>query len=236
VSTLTETTSASATAKSAVLVERICSSARAENRAAAAQLMAIGELFGYRLSRCSETEDWAIDTMAAVAAEVGAALRISQRLALSRVEDARAMRERLPKVGEVFQAGDIDYRAFQTIVSRTDLITDPDVLAAVDAEVAVNVTRWPSMSRGRLSGQVDRIVARADVDAVRRRRERQAGRDVFIGVAHDGVAEIAGHLLAPDAHALDTRLEALTATVCAHDPRSRQERRADALGGGDGAL
>jgi hypothetical protein len=58
----------SATPESAVLVERICSSARAENRAAAAQLVAIGELFGYRLSRCSETEDWAIDTMEAVAA------------------------------------------------------------------------------------------------------------------------------------------------------------------------
>src|ERR1700756_4857508 len=184
----------STTPESAAMVARICSSARAENRAAAAQLVAIGQLFGYRLSRCSETEDWAIDTMEAVAAEVGAALRISQRLALSRVEDARALRERLPKVGEVFQAGDIDYRAFQTIVSRTDLITDPDVLDAGDAEVPLTVTRWPSMSRGRLSGQVDRILARADVDAVRRRKERQTDRQVFIGVAHDGVAEIAGHL------------------------------------------
>jgi Domain of unknown function (DUF222) len=165
-----------------------------------------------------------------VAAEVGAALRISQRLGLSRVEDARAMRERLPKVGEVFTAGDIDYRAFQTIASRTDLITDPDVLAAVDAEVAVNVARWPSMSRGRLAGQVDKIVARADADAVRRRRERQAGRQVWIGVAHDGVAEIGGSLLAPAAHALDKRLDALAATVCEHDPRSSDERRADALG------
>src|SRR6201984_3354121 len=91
----------SATAESAVLVERICSSARAENRAAAAQLVAIGELFGYRLSRCSETEDWAIDTMEAVAAEVGAALRISQGLAVSRLRYARAMRERLPKVAEL---------------------------------------------------------------------------------------------------------------------------------------
>jgi hypothetical protein len=58
----------SRTPESAVLVERICCSARAENRAAAAQLVGIGELFGYRLARCSETEDWAIDTMEAVAA------------------------------------------------------------------------------------------------------------------------------------------------------------------------
>ena len=60
------------------------------------------------------------------------------------------MRERLPKVGAVFQSGDIDYLAFQTIVYRTDLIIDDEILAAVDAELAVKVTRWPSMSRGRL--------------------------------------------------------------------------------------
>ena len=68
----------SKTSESVALVESIRAAARVENRAAAAQLVAIGELFGYRLSRCSETEDWAVDTEAAVAAEVGAALRISQ--------------------------------------------------------------------------------------------------------------------------------------------------------------
>src|SRR6201993_4350024 len=220
----------SATAESAVLVDRICSSARAENRAAAAQLMAIGELFVYRLSRCSETEDWAIDTMEAVAAEVGAALRISQGLAASRVRYARAMRERLPTVAELFTAGDIDYRMFQTIVYRTDLITDPEVLAAVDAEVAVKLPRWPSMSRGRLSGQVDKIVARVDADAVRRRQERGADREVWIGDLDGGISEIHGSLFPPDAHALAKRLEAVAATVCEHGPRSREQRRADALG------
>jgi hypothetical protein len=93
-----------------------------------------------------------------VAAEVAAALRISQDLAGSRLRYARAMRERLPQVGEVFKAGDIDFRMFATIVYRTDLITDDEVLAAVDEQLAVNVARWPSMSRARLAGQVDKIV------------------------------------------------------------------------------
>ncbi len=220
----------SPTAQSAALVEEIGRFARAENRAAAAQLVAIGELFGYRLSRCSETEDWAIDTMEAVAAEVGAALRISQGLAASRLRYARALRERLPKLGEVFQAGDIDYRAFQTLVFRTDLITDPEVLAVVDATLAVNVVRWPSMTQGRLGAQVDTIVATADADAVRRRQQRHIDRDVWIGEIEGGMSQIQGSLLTPDAHALDQRLTALAATVCAHDPRSREQRRADALG------
>jgi hypothetical protein len=220
----------SRTAQSAALVDRICAQARVENRAAAAQLAAIGELFGYRLSRCAETEDWAIDTMEAVAAEIAAALRISQGLAASRVRYARAMRERLPLVGAVFAAGDIDYRAFQTIVFRTDLITDPAVLAAVDATVAATVGRWPSLTQGRLSGRVDKIVAQADMDAVRRRQQRHSDREVWIGEGFEGISEIHGSLFTPDAHALQKRLDALAATVCEHDPRTREQRRADALG------
>jgi hypothetical protein len=221
----------STTPESAALIDQICSSARAENRAAAAGLGAVGELFGYRLTRCSDTEEWAVDTEEAVAAEVAAALRISQDLAGSRLRYARAMRERLPQVGEVFKAGDIDFRMFATIVYRTDLITDDEVLAAVDEQLAVNVARWPSMSRARLAGQVDKIVGRVDADAVRRRKERQADRQVWIAdLEEGGVSQINGSLATPDGHALDKRLDALAATVCEHDPRSRQQRRADALG------
>ncbi len=221
----------SVTPESAVMVERISGAARAENRAAAAQLVAMHELFRYRLSRCSETEEWAIDTMEAVSAEIAAALRISQGLAASRLHYARALHERLPGVGEVFQSGDIDFRMFATIVFRTDLIVDDAVLAGVDATLAANVARWPSLTRARLAAQVDKIVARADADAVRRRKERQVEREVWIGDRiQDGLAEIHGSLFAPDAHALDRRLTALAATVCAHDPRTREQRRADALG------
>ena len=220
----------SKTPDSAVLVDRICAASRAENRAAAAQLIAVGDLFCYRLSRCSENEDWAIDTMEAVAAEVAAELRISQGLARSRVRYARAMRERLPRVAEVFLAGDIDFRTFATLVFRTDLITDGEVLAAVDATLAANVVRWPSMTQGRLGAQVDKIVARADPDAVRRRRQRQTDRDIWIGEVEGGISRIEGSLFSVDAHALDKRLDAMAATVCEHDPRSREQRRADALG------
>lgn len=215
---------------SAAFIDRICSATRAENRAAAAQLVALGELFAYRWSRCGGREEWVMDTMAAVAAEVAAALRISQGLAASRLRYARAMRERLPKTAEVFSAGDIGYLMFATIVYRTDLIVDPDVLAAVDAQLAANVARWPSMTKARLAGQVDKIVARADADAVRRRKEYQAQRQFWVGESQDGVCQIGGSLLAVDAQALDARLSALAGTVCEHDPRSREQRRADALG------
>ena len=220
----------SATPASAELVERIGAFARVENRAAAEQLTAIGDLFSYRLSRCSECEEWAVDTEAAVSAEVAAELRISQGLAASRVRYARAMRERLPEVGAVFRAGGLDFRLFATIVYRTDLITDHDVLAAVDAELAIKVPRWPSMTQGRLAAQVDKIVARNDADAVRRRTEHRTDRQVWVADMEGGLAHLEGSLLRPDAHALDQRLDALAATVCEKDPRSRDQRRADALG------
>jgi hypothetical protein len=220
----------SKTVESAALIDAICAAGRAENRAAAAQLVAIGELFGYRLSRCSDTEEWAIDTMEALAAELAAALRIGQRAAGDKVRYARALRERLPRVGALFRAGDIGFAAFATIVFRTDLIEDREVLAGVDAELAVKVPVWPSLSRGRLSAQVDRVVVRVDADAVRRRKERQVDRDVWIGDVDDGLSEIHGRLFTVDAQAVDARLTALAGTVCEHDPRSRDERRADALG------
>ncbi|WP_055401855.1 MULTISPECIES: HNH endonuclease signature motif containing protein [unclassified Mycobacterium] len=219
----------SKTAESSGFLATARECARSENRAAAGQLAAIGNLFAYRLSRGGECADWAVDTEAAVAAEVAAELRIGLGLAASRVRYARALRERLPRFAEVFAAGDIDFRMVQTMVYRTDLITDPNVMARVDEQLAARVARWPSMTPARLGAQVDKIVARADADAVRRRRERAAGREVWIGEMGDGLARLEGVLLSPDAHALDARLSALAASVCGDDPRTREQRRADAL-------
>ncbi|UMB68971.1 HNH endonuclease signature motif containing protein [Mycobacterium paraterrae] len=220
----------STTPESAALVDRISASWREQNRGAAAALVAVGDLFAYRLTRCSDTEDWAVDTEAAVSAEVAAALRMSQGLAASQLRYARAMRERLPKLADVFKAGDIDQQTFATAVYRTDLINDSRVLATVDEQLAVTVPRWPSMTRGRLAGQIDKIVAMADADAVRRRTERRAEREVWFADHGEGLSRIYGSMLTPEAHALEKRLDALARTVCEHDPRTHHQRRADALG------
>ena len=113
-----------------------------------------------------------------MAAEVAAALRISQGLAGSRLRYARAMRERLPKVGEVFAAGDIDYRTFQTIVYRTDLITDDESWPPWMRQLAVNVTRWPSLTQGRLAaaGGQDRGPRRRGCGAPAHASARPTGR------------------------------------------------------------
>jgi hypothetical protein len=129
----------------------------------------------------------------------------------------------LPAVGR-------GYRTFQTIVYRTDLINDPEVMATLDAELALSVPRWPAMTRGRLAARVDQMVARVDRDAVRCRRERHADRELSIFDHTDGLTEVFGRLYSTDAHAVDARLDALAAAVCAADPRTRNQRRADAMG------
>ncbi len=211
------------------MVDQLRASRRAENSAAGRRLAVIGELDALRLRLLGERETWCTDTQEAVAAEIAAALCVSQALANSYLYYARAMRTRLPQVGALLQSGDLDYRAFQTIVYRTDLITDADVMAAVDGELAAKAQRWSAMTRSALAAAVDRIVTRADRDAVRRRRELQAERELSIFDSGNGLTEVFGRLLTPDAQALDARLDVLAATVCADDPRTRNQRRADAM-------
>jgi hypothetical protein len=154
-----------------LLLTRITDAACIEAQAAAARLVAIGELFRLRLAQHGNREEWVADTCDEVAAEIAAALSTSMAMGHSNLRYARAMHERLPQVAAVFQAGNIDFRLFRTIVFRTDLIEDPDALSAVDAQLARKAPRWPSMTSWKLSTEVDRVVAKIDRDAVRRSRE-----------------------------------------------------------------
>lgn len=217
------------TAASDEVIARLGEASRAENVAAASRLRAVCELFEMRRNQRGERADWAVDTWAAVGAEIAAALRISLAKAGSYMNYGLAMLQ-LPAVAAVFEAGDIDMGVFSAIVFRTALITDEAAMAAVDAELAQRVTRWPSMTRGRLATEIDRVVARHDRDAVRRSRERVADRHLSVWDKSDGTAELKGLLVSTDAAALDARLDALAATVCPQDPRTVEQRRADALG------
>ena len=99
---------------------RLREAARAENRAAGQRLAVIGELDVLWLRHFGERETWGTDTHDAITAEMAAALGITRGLADSYLDYARAMRLRLPRVGALLRAGDIDYRSFQTVVYRTD--------------------------------------------------------------------------------------------------------------------
>jgi Domain of unknown function (DUF222) len=218
------------TPESAALLDRIREAGRSEAQAAARRLVAVGELFVARLRDSGEQADCAMDTWDAVAAQVAAALQCSIVMGSSYLRYAVALRDRLPKVGKAFHAGEIDYRAFQTIVFRTDLITDAEVLAQVDTVLSARLSRCASLTRGRLAAEVDRVVARVDKDAVRRAKEVLRDRFADVVIDETGKAFVTATVLATAGRALDLRLDELAKTVCDADPRSREQRRADAMG------
>ena len=216
--------------EAAALLDRVGDAARSEAMAAADRLSAIGDLYALRLAQHGEREQWAIDTDDAVAAEVAATLHTSVAMGHSNLRYAKAMRERLPKVADAFRAGDIDFRLFRVIVYRTDLVTDEDALAAVDAQLAVKSRRWAGMTSHRLAAAVDRVVAKVDRDALRRSREDVADRQINITSTDTGFSYLNGVVFATDGEAFDRRLDELAATVCSEDSRTVAQRRSDAVG------
>ena len=65
---------------------------------------------------------------------------------------------------------------------------------------------------------------------MRRAKEKTLDRRVQLWDQGNGTTELAGLVMSTDAAALDARLDALAATVCPDDPRTLEQRRADALG------
>jgi hypothetical protein len=213
----------------AVLLAQIGDAMRAESQAAARRQVSIADLYELRRAELGERADWAVDLDEAVAAEVAAKLRVTIGMGASYLRYARDMRERLPKLGKVFESGDIDYRLFQTVVFRTHLVTDPEALARLDAELAARARRWPSMTRRKLAAKIDSLVAKLDPDAVRRAKEYIEERYVTVIDTEAGMAELTARVFDTTGKAIGKRLDELAATVCGGDPRTLDQRRADAL-------
>jgi hypothetical protein len=217
------------TGESAVLIEQACDAARTEAQATGRRLNVVADLMQLRYRQHGERAEWVADLWDAISAELAAALRISRALASRYMSDAEVMRERLPKVGECLVAGDINYAMFNVIATRTALITEEKALAAVDEQLALRAPRWPSLTRGRLAMRVDAIVLQVDRDAIRRIDKEVKDRYLNVSKSLSGTAEVYGNVFASTALALDRRLDELAGTVCEADPRTRAQRRADAL-------
>ena len=212
--------------------------ARLENAACARRLFASADELDRMLAAAgsAEREQWCLDNWGAVAASVGAAQDVSLGVASHQLLIACALRERLPRVAEVFATGAISYRVVSAIVNRTRLIQDRDVMAKVDTEIAAQVEGWGVLSAEKTQREIDYWVDRYDPAAVRRTEYSARGCHVDVTPPQDGTADIDARLLATDADALDQRLDALANTVCGKDPRTLDQRRAAALGAlGQGA-
>ncbi len=203
---------------------------RDERAAAARKVIAAGRFFVQRRAALEAThDDWCVDDWDVIAAEVAAELGVSRGRASSWMDHGQVLIERLPALGAVFLAGAVDFRIIRIVAFRTALLTDRDALAAIDEMLAYKASDWTAFSDQRVAQLVDWMVLDLDPDALRVAKQRDEDRHLEVSADHRGMAEIWGKVRATDGAALDAKLDALAATVCAGDPRTKRQRRADAL-------
>lgn len=214
----------------AELIDAMTAACRLESAVLARRFAAIGELFERRKREAATERDWWIqDTWDATASEIAAAFGVTVGRASGQLRYAEALRDRLPRLSEVFATGAIDLRVVSAIIYRTELIEDDELMAKVDAAVAERAAKWMKLSRNKVAEMVDYWVARFDPAGVRVPSKKDDDRFIEISPDCDGMASIWGAVRSPDAAILDRRLDQLAATVCPEDPRTKQQRRAEAL-------
>jgi len=213
------------------LLSEMSAAQRTERAANARRVLAAGRFCRARMAQVADDErtQWCIDNWESVAAEIGAELGISRGRASAQMNYGVELLDRLPRLGAVFAAGDVDFRIVAAAVFRTGLITDSDVLERIDAEVARRAGRWNALSRRRIAELIDRWVVELDPAALRNARSAEEDRHIEFGESRNGMVEFWGALRASDAALLDGTLAGLADRICATDPRTKRQRRADAL-------
>ncbi|OBB95951.1 HNH endonuclease signature motif containing protein [Mycobacterium sp. 852002-40037_SCH5390672] len=216
----------------AALVAVIESTHRDESMLVARRLAAVAALLRHRVATAERPErDYAeIDGFEQTAAEVAAAMNLSPMGASYLVSHAEALDTRLPEVAALLAQGRTDWRTVRLIISRTDLVTDAELIATLDRSLAARIGNWHGWSRQRIVNAVDAAVRSADPDAARERRHAaEDDRHITMRAKNDGMSEIYGSVAAAAATAFDRRLSQLAKQVCPADPRTFDQRRADAL-------
>jgi Domain of unknown function (DUF222) len=218
-------------ASDAGVVAAIGVAAQEENAACARRLEAVGELYTRRAPEDdTERTCWAIDGHENVVAEIAAELYISRGRARGQLRYAIHLRQKLPQPMTVFKTGAIDMRMVITIVNRVCLIQDPVLMTKVDAALAKWAPTWMRLSGPKLEERVDWWVERIDpagpaIAGTQAARPLRGDLVYRFRIGRNRPAAARRRWCGAQAAA-----DALADTVCGNDPRTKEERRADALG------
>lgn len=214
----------------AAAADEMSAAARAENAEGARRLAAIADLYDI-LAPDDDTEKlcWAIDGHLSLVAEVATALAISRKRAESQVKMAITLRTRLPHVAAVYATGVIDYRMIATIVARTELITDPTLMARIDTQLAQKAHRWARLSGPKTEQRIDQVIATCDPIGVRDPDRPRRDRYVDVTPNQPGMGRVWANINALAATAWDTLLNTRAEQRCPADTRTKDQRRADAF-------
>ncbi|SRX79829.1 DUF222 domain-containing protein [Mycolicibacterium parafortuitum] len=224
-----------ATLDDAELCAAIAGWAATSAAADARKLAAIAELHRRATTGLLRERD-AVDDTDAAAAQISCALTISHGNALAMIDLATTLRDRLPQTAARYLAGQISPTLITTIAYRTFLVT-PTALPAIDTAIAERAHRWGTLTRHQLSTAIDTWIHRHDPDAVRRTRNAMRGRYFTIDTQPRagtdpaaGTVTVHGRLTGPDAALARARQAEMQAHLCPDDPRTQDQRNADAAG------
>ena len=206
--------------------------ARLEAAAGARRLAAIAELTSRRCDKEGKRAEWACDGWDSVAAEVACALGMRHNKASSQMSLSLTLRHRLPQVASLYAEGKVSYRVISAIAWHTDLVTDGEPVALIDAVLVKQAAKWGRLSDYKLAQAIDFWVNVHDPGALRRLRSRTLGRHLDVGREHDSaeLTSVRGTCMPRTRRLLNRRLADMAHGVCDDDPRTIAQRRADALG------
>jgi len=130
------------------LVDTMRDAARLESAATARKFAAAAQLYQRRLAEqdAEDREQRCIDGWEQVAAEVAAAQGISRGRAAGQLRYGLALAERMPKLGALVAAGDVDFRVISAVVFRTELMIDDDAVTRLDNWLVRHAARWSRRS------------------------------------------------------------------------------------------
>ncbi|WP_024332710.1 DUF222 domain-containing protein [Gordonia hirsuta] len=199
------------------------------------QLKAIGEYLDIALAEVAEAvsdgqdQRTLFDPYTVTIAEIGALFAVPQRRASQLLAQAESASQRLSKTAELLRKGSISPEIFTTVVDRTDIVVDRELIDAIDDDLSEGLSGAGHISAKNAEKIADRVVAQHDADAVRRRREKARRRK---NVTYRDYAEgMAGISISGDAEEIRLAYEAnedLARAVCPNDPRTLGQRRSAA--------
>lgn len=214
------------------LVDALTYGARAEAKLIAARMVAVADLLVQRTAELNvegvHPNYMILTGFARASAEVGAALNLTSGAASRLVEQAEALRDRLPRLAALLADGQTDWRTVEIVIARTKFVSST-VIAQIDEDLAKRITGWQCWSEGRITTTVDAKVRALDPAAIAQREHATDRRRVKVSPRGDGTAKIDAVVTTRAGLTFDAKLSEMSARVCAKDPRSKDQRRSDAI-------
>ncbi|WP_435592993.1 DUF222 domain-containing protein [Nocardia sp. bgisy118] len=208
------------------LIEALRAAHGAAAAAQAAEVFAVRELYRRHRAASAEPGPGGVRAGEFAAAEAAVALYVDEGTAGALIDIGLVLEEALPRTRVAFAAGRIDLAKVRVIVDSTRALTK-EVVDALEPRLLEAAART---NPARLRQAARRWAIRLDPAGAQRRRERrQDDRDVRIRAVQDSMAVFDGLLPAPGAQTVAMRLREMSLQVCAADPRTMPQRRADAL-------